>query len=437
MILLLVSVVLTLVAPLRADEAQRIGGPPNIVFVLTDDQRWDMTGHSGNPLIQTPNLDLLASQGMLLTNFYTAAPLCSPSRASIISGLYPHQVGNGILNNAPWTDVADSVPTMASHLNDAGYTTCYVGKTHMGGDPRTWGFQDTPLWLRKAASEHDSPRLIANGREKRFKDQNITSLFVRASIDFITKRGTNGNPFFLFLSTTTPHGPDCPSCQVTYPYALADIQANLPPGLPPGDPLVLFAWEDYYSKITQLDNEMGKLMDALDVNGLASNTYFVFTSDHGLTMSQFEAPAKGTWYDESVKVPCIVRGPGIAPGSVFTGPGVSVDFLPTFLEIAGVSIPANLEGASLLPALTGSTPLRTMAYSEVDGAQHDHWHMVRSFSGTSTGYKYVFQVNTGDEYLYNLNTDPFEQHNLVATGPPPGVLSQMVQNYFDWLIATP
>jgi choline-sulfatase len=216
---------------------------------------------------------------------------------------------------------------------------------------------------------------------------------------------------------------------------MQDIENNPPPGVPPGR-LGLFNWADYYSKIAHLDNEVGMLLDALDESGQATNTYVFFTSDNGLTSTELEQPGKGTWYDESARVLACGRGPGIAPGTDVTTPMVSVDWLPTFLEIAGIPVPPALEGKSMIPALQGGTPLRATAYGEVSANSFPHWQMVRSYTGVSAGYKYVYSVALDEEHLYHLDADPFEETDIIGSAPQ-AVLDELRQMHQSWLAATP
>lgn len=425
-----------LAIPQAQAEGARGSQPPNILFILSDDLRWDMAGTVGNSVIQTPNLDRIATNGAKFSNFYCGAPLCSPSRALFLTGLYPHQMGNGTLTNETWREFAESTPTIATHLNGAGYVTCFVGKAHLGGDPRSWGFQDTPLYLRKGASEKDSPRLISGGREKRFRDFNITTLFSRTALDFIAKQASKPEPWFLMLSTTAPHGPSCSSCQVRFPYNEQNIINNPPPGFPPGHN-VNFDWSDYYSQISVLDSEIGLLLDTLDSTGQAANTYVFFTSDNGLTLGQDESFGKGVWFEESAKVMCLAQGPGITGGTTITDPGVGVDILPTFLELAGLSVPSGLEGQSLVSVLTGGPGTRSIVYSEVQGNRTGHWQMVYPFSGVAAGYKYVKVLTTGEEHLYHTSVDPFETLDLIDATPPASILAELVQLHQDWQAATP
>ncbi|MCI0417402.1 sulfatase-like hydrolase/transferase, partial [bacterium] len=152
---------------------------PNILFILTDDQRWDTLGCYGNDVIRTPNLDKLAAQGARLDTFYVAQPLCCPSRATFLTGLYPHQTGI-YTNEKGGADLPKGSKTVAHYLNEAGYKTGFVGKAHIGGDPRKWGFQTCPVFLPGGSSPHKKPDLVYVQREK--VPGYITTIFADAAI---------------------------------------------------------------------------------------------------------------------------------------------------------------------------------------------------------------------------------------------------------------
>jgi arylsulfatase A-like enzyme len=412
------------------------GSPPNILFILVDDLRWDSVGHAGNSVIQTPEIDALAAQGARLTRFYTVAPRCAPSRAAILTGLYPHQAGNGIQANELWKDFSDATPTLVTHLNAAGYLTAFVGKAHLGGDPRAWGFQDVPLWLAPGASFYDEPLLMTGDRQRHVQG-NITEAFSRTAIEFLQRRGTGDQPWFLWFATTAPHFPGCGSCSAEFPYDQAEIEASPPPGLAPGTPMANVEWDQYYSTITHLDREIGNLLDEVTALGLDSDTFVFLASDNGIMNDSHGIRTKGVWYEESTRLVGIVRGPGITPGTVLNNPVTTVDLLPTFLEIAGVPRPSNLEGKTALPLLTGGLPLRTTIFAEMSANQVAPWQMVVSTTSVSAGYKYVALLGGSEETLYHLDSDEFELVDLLQGTPPVNVLNHMRQLLEDWQAATP
>ncbi len=420
---------------LQAGE-QRGTTPPNILFILVDDQRFDTVGYAGNSVIQTPALDLLAADGARFDALYSAGPRCAPSRASLLTGLYPHQQGNGIQTNKLYADFSSETPTLAEYLNEADYLTAFVGKAHLGGDPKAWGFQHTPIWLATGATAYEDPRLMLEGRQSVVRGS-TTEIFSRAAVEFLEDHGSS-QPWFLWLATTAPHAPTCLDCNTDFPYNQATIEATPPPGLPPGTPMTEVDWASYYSTITHLDNEIDLILDTLITEGLDSNTYVFVISDNGIMNGSHGITSKGVWYEESVRLMGVARGPGIAPGTVFSDPASVVDFLPTFLEIAGVSIPSALEGVSLLPGLTGGSTPRTTIFAEMDSSSVAPWEMVTAFSGSASGYKYVSLLGGSTEMLFDLNVDPFELTDLIAGGSPPmTVLNQLRSLHSTWQSSTP
>jgi len=395
---------------------------PNILFVLVDDLRWDCTGYSGNTVVRTPNIDRLASEGARFDRFYAVTPLCSPSRATILSGLYSHQSENGVVSNRGWQDFAPGTETLPSRLSGLGYSTAFVGKAHLGGDPRSWGFQDTPVWLPVGSSAYQDPQLFVDGRWRAIPG-NITHIFTTHALRYLRKRGDDGLPWFLMLSTTAPHGPYC--CEDEFPYDIGEIAASPPPGLPPGTPIDAHDWPAYYSAISDLDHQIGVLLAELDELGFRDNTYVFFVSDNGIMGGSHGINRlKGFWWDECSRVPALVRGPGVPAGLAVPHAAMTVDILPTFFDIMGIARPSHLPGRSLLPTVLSGIPVHEAVYGEGETATGSipAWQMVRSFTGVSADYKYVYRAGENGgaiEELYNLRNDPFELLDLLDQQAPP------------------
>lgn len=387
---------------------------PNILFIFTDDHRPDALGCYGNESIRTPNFDRLAKEGARLDAFYVAAPLCCPSRAAMLTGLYPHQ--NGVMDNKGKPDLKKGAATIAELLNDAGYVTGFVGKAHMGGDPREWKFKETPVWLPSGGSKHRDPTLNVEGESKKVEGH-ITQIFADAAIGFLDKH--KGDRFFLWLATTAPHTPYLRD--PNHAYKKTDIKA--PPMWPKGAELSDADWEGYYSTISMLDEQVGRVLKKLEETGLLDKTVIFMCGDNGFMHGSHGYRAKSVWYEESARVPALVRWPAkVKAGTTVAAPAVSVDFFATWCEIAGIEKPKDREGVSLLPALTGKEPLRAVAYSELGSAKMT-WQMVRK-----GGWKYVKRED-GTEMLYDLATDPNELKGAEA----PKVLEEMRALHADFL----
>lgn len=420
-------------------------GRPNILVILTDDQRPDGYGAAGNDSIRTPNIDRLAAEGARLDGFYVATPVCCASRAALLTGRYGHQTGvtSNLANDAehqaegitffglPVSDLADGTPTIATALNDAGYVTGFIGKAHLGGDPRVWDFRETPVWVPLLGAPHQGATLMVDG-VPRVLPGLTNRIFIDAAGDFIQRH--RNDRWFLWLATTAPHEPlrDDPR----FPYRLSDI--GPPPLWPPGQALSNFDWTSYYSTISMLDDDLGALFARIRNLGLERNTIVFFLSDNGhMAGSHGDAgdiSTKSMWYEESARVPAIVRWPSrIRPGTVSSEPFVSVDVTATIRRLAGLPRDPGTEGLDMLPALSGRPPLRQVAHAEMFDALHPiwQWQMIRDGD-----WKYVV-FSDGDELLFDLANDPFELRDGTPNPTLKPVLDRMRVLHADWLAATP
>jgi arylsulfatase A-like enzyme len=404
---------------------------PNILFILADDLRWDALGCYGNDVVKTPNLDRLAREGARLDALYVAAPMCTPSRAAFLSGLYPHQ--SGILDDLGKTDLDPGTPTIATYLNDAGYATGFVGKAHMGGDPRRWGFKDTPVWLPKGSAQHRDPMLVVRGITQRVPGH-ITQIFTDSAIKFIEAH--RADRWFLWLATTAPHTPYYEDPRFTY-----EAEAiKPPPGWPKGERFTATSWTGYYSTITMLDEQIGRVLRRLDELGLAQNTFVLVSADNGLLFGSHGHSGKQAWFEGSARVPGVARWPGNIPaGTTVSSLLSSVDFLPTALDLAGRETPKGLEGVSMLPALTKGQPVRTVAYSAAHrraGRGGGYWRMVRTDRWKYVNVQYITSRHRG-ERLYDLRDDPSEVNDLSKSKDHAEVLERARRQLQTWLEATP
>lgn len=395
---------------------------PNILFILTDDQRPDAMRCYGNSSVRTPNFDALASEGARFDQFYTASPLGSPSRASFLSGLYPHQTG--VLDNSG-ADLPRDAPTVATRLAAAGYATGFVGKAQLGGDPRRWGFRETPLWLPGAASRHRNPRLMVDGVDREVHGE-ITPLFADAAIAFIEKH--KEHRWFLWLAPTAPHTPYLMSPEHAYK---AD-EIRPPPLWPHNEEFSEQDWAGYYSTISMLDEQMGRVLARLKEQGLFDRTFIFAASDNGFMHGSHGYAAKETWYEEAARVPALARWPAkIRPGTRVYPPVSSVDLLPTLCEIAGAPAPEGREASSMMPALQGKMPLRRLAFAEVRTARDGTWQMVRTEQ-----YKYV-RFDHGREHLFDLWSDSDEVRDLAVRVRDVDTLLELRGHLKTWMDMTP
>jgi len=400
---------------------------PNILFILTDDHRWDALGCYGNDSLRTPNLNRLAKDGVRFDSFYVACPTCGPSRAAILSGLAPHQTG--VLNNedAP-EDLPDDLPTIATHLNGAGYVTGLVGKVHLLGDPARHDFQEYPVYLPGGWCSWQNPVLVVDGVSQQVIGQS-TQIFAEAALDFIERHVDER--WFLWFAPTAPHPPHF--YDANFPYVREELVP--PPGWPASQPFNSEPFPKYYSTISHLDNQVGRVLDRLDQLGLSQNTLVIMMGDNGDMLGSHGYQGKQIWFEESARVSALARWPGhIRPGTTVESPVVSTDIFATLLEVSGVAKPAGYECVSMLPAMTGRPPLRKTAYSEVrqTNFREGHWQMIRHGP-----WKYVTFLDRPEEHLYDIAGDPHELEDLVSSREHVAVLDAMRQRHAAWLAATP
>ena len=414
--------------------SQQTTSQRSVVFILVDDLRYDALSHLGHPFLETPNIDRLAQNGLLFENAFVTTSLCSPSRASILSGQYAHK--HRVLDNS--TDLEPGVATFPVALNDAGYNTAFVGKWHMGGQsdsPRP-GFD---RWVSfPGQGRYYGQRLNVDG-EPVEQDGYITDVLTQYAVDFI--ESVDEEPFLLYLSHKAVHSPFAPAARhlgsyagKTYPHpaSMANTDQNYH-GKPAWVRAQRMSWHgvdgmfnqtvdfdqfvlDYSETVRAVDDSVGEVVAALDRQGLLDSTLLVFTSDNGFQFGEHGLIDKRTMYEASIRVPLIVFCPELIE-SGRTDPRLitNVDFAPTFIEAAGADLPDSIQGRSFLGLLDGDVD------SWRDAFLYEYfWE--RMFPQTPT----VLGVRTDrhtlmkyhgiwDRYeLYDLVADPDETHNLIG-----------------------
>ncbi len=397
---------------------------PNILFILTDDQRWDALGCYGNQSIKTPNLDRLASEGTRLDAFFAASPVCCPSRATLLTGLYPHQTG--IYSNEPPFEF-HGLKTVPIYLNRAGYVTAFIGKAHLGGDPEEWGFKFFPVYLRDGTSKHENPNLVIDG-ESRIVNGTVNQIFIDAGIQFLEDH--RNQQWFLWLATTAPHRPYVKDSRFEY----NESQIKRPPGWPEFEKFRASSWLGYYSTVSMLDEQLGRILHKLEELDLAGNTFIFVTSDNGLMNGSHGIEGKGIWFDESTRLPAIIKWPGkIQPNTSNSSLFSTVDILPTLLEIAGISAQKELPGVSCLPGIVGRPPGRNTVFAEAEfkqGNEIGFWRMLRDHR-----WKYVesYLGSKKEVYLYEISEDRSESKDLSKAEIHSGVLAASKNQMHLWL----
>jgi arylsulfatase A-like enzyme len=367
---------------------------PNILFILIDDLGWRDVGCYGSTFYETPNLDRLAAQGMTFSDAYAACPVCSPTRASILTGKYPATVGvtNWIPGN-PWGklmgvpyfhELPKGETTIAQALKSHGYRTWHVGKWHLGGKgnwPEDFGFGVNIAGCHMGGPHgggYFSPWNIdnlENGPEGEYLTDRLTDEAIRLI------EQPDEHPFFMYLSHYAVHTPiqAPPDLVAKYEKKAKDLGLDRVETFREGDPFPCLHKKDqrirrrllqsdpvYAAMVENLDTNIGRVLDALERTGQAQDTLVIFTSDNGGLSTAEGSPTcnaplsegKGWMYDGGVREPLIVRWPGVvAPGSVCNTPVTSPDFFPTCLEAAGLPLrpQQHVDGVSLMPLLRGGT----------------------------------------------------------------------------------
>ena len=412
---------------------------PNILFVLTDDMRaWDLRYM---PKTRT----LLADGGVRFTKAFVTNSLCCPSRATILRGQYAHN--HRVLSNRPllggfekFRSLGRENSTMATWLDGAGYDTMFVGKYFNGYDNTTHvppGWDEWHGYLGDYVPS-DTYRLNENGQISTYDRSQIhdTDLFADKAANFLESTA-GGAPFFMYLSTNAPHTPAF--APQRHQNMFTDVPLPDPPSLNEADASDKPAWVRNTPRLTpenasdlrqlygqrlrslqSVDEMVGRLIDVLGKTGELSNTYVVFTSDNGLHFGEHRINAKKwTAYEEAIRVPLLVRGPGVPPGASRSQMALNNDLAPTFASWAGVAPPSFVDGRSLRPLLSKSPPpswRRTLLVEHWQDENGDAYAAtIPNYKAVRTaGYLYA-RYATGERELYNLGNDPYELNSLHNT----------------------
>lgn len=421
---------------------------PNILFILTDDQAAWAVGASGNPDAYTPNIDRLYREGAVLTNAFVTTPVCSPSRAGLLAGRYGTEVGitdwinprGGEFQRKEDTVGLDpESPTWVRRLRDAGYRIALIGKWHLGTldrfDPSHFGYESFS-GFRAGGASPENPELEVDGETKIVPGLTV-DIFTDYAIDFLRERDA-AKPFLLSLHFRSPHAPWLPGA----PEDLAPYDGK-PLAVPEPDfpdldtQKVEHDMREYLSSVTGVDRNIGRVLAALDELGLAQNTVVIFTSDHGYNVGHHGLLHKGNggWmtnatrdipfndprkvrpnmFDTSLRVPCVVRWPGvIESGSRVERVVTNLDWYQTLLAIAGLppETDPRVHGRNFVPLLRGeSTHWDDTFYGEYS---IHHYTQADLRMLRTPEWKLVRDLrNPGHDEFYHLTTDPNEIRNLI------------------------
>lgn len=392
---------------------------PNVLLVVVDEWRADSFG-GRNPLALTPQIDDVAAEGATFRNAFVVQSLCSPSRASLLTGVYPHI--HGVDDNE--TALSRDLPNLPGLLHAQGYRTGFVGKWHMGNrdEPRP----EFDHWVSfKGQGSYIDPELNANGHRQRWKGH-ITDLLTDAAVRFI--REPRERPFFLMVSHLAAHQPFIP--QPRYRGSLSGIPIPMPSSFHEDRSdkprfVERAAWRDstwtagviraYFETLRGADESVGTLIRVLREESILDSTVVILVGDNGLLLGEHGIVRdKRVGYEESIRVPLIVRyppwfAPGVQPGGLAT----MLDIAPTVLEAARVAVPADMQGLSLVSLARDSTIRDSFLY---EYTWYRVWPNIPTIRGVrTTRYKYLtYPLSTEIDELYDLEVDPFELDNLAA-----------------------
>ncbi len=426
---------------------------PNFLIIYPDTLGARAVGCYGNPTVKTPNIDKLAETGIKFNNCTSQNPVCMPSRMSLHTGKYVS--GHGVLDNSTGYYPEDQL-TFARFLGGHGYHRAYFGKTHsVNRDDWDEIFDLYPDYNHYLESRNISVRYpeqpplkdLCHGYSDIPSKDWATNVLGNLGGNYIRKREQEENPFLLMMSFEAPHGP------VTYPrdesklYDPAEIELPKAPEnsldskpferklymqargrLAKSDETLKFALSMYYSMVTLMDRNVGKLLAALDESGQRDNTIIIFLSDHGDFMGNHNCVGKGMSLDEAlIHVPLIVNCPAKFQLREVESLVESIDVFPTLAELAGLEKPAGLQGESLIPLASGTAETeREFSFSEEFYGQGPFF-----FSARNKEYKYILS-STGNEELYHLPSDTWEWNNLSEYPDCQQVLNELRQAMLLW-----
>lgn len=398
-------------------------GRPNVVVFFTDQQRWDSTGAHGNPLELTPNFDRTAKRGTHATAAYTCQPVCLPARAALQTGVYPSRIGchtNG-------GQLAASQKTLGHYFREGGYRTGYIGKWHLNKTGTTLvppevraGYE---YWLGVNVLEYTSDAYYTVLYDTAGKEVELPGFRVDAVADAGIRymHEHRSEPFFLMMSFIEPH---FQNHRDDYPapvgYAERYTGRWMPPDLQELGGTAGRHLGGYWGTVKRLDEAFGRVQDALISMGLADNTVVVFTSDHGCHFKTRNSEYKRSCHESSTRIPLAITGGEFTGGGELPGLVSLIDVPPTLLEAAGLPVPAEMQGRSLLPLVRR----RTRKGSDEVFIQISEGLCGRAIRNGRWKYA-IRQADEGDagkpaaaryreEFLYDLQADPYELNNLIA-----------------------
>ncbi len=426
------AAVTSTIAPKNAQAAKK---KPNIVFICSDQHSYKVNGFMGHPIVRTPNLDRIAKEGVVFDNAYSGHPVCTPGRASMMTGMFAHD-SNSFCNSTVWDG---SQPLWSNYLKGEGYYCRAIGKLDLSDEHDT-GFEEietshghqykpdiTSLFRRPVAYRvNERPNVDGKPRNKAHKDAQKTQL----GLDFLQKEAKDKKqPWALYVGLTQPHPAFVALKKYydMYPTYSMDMP-NIPPGFleeqhlvyqelqrfkriatPISEERIRKARAAYYGMVSELDEYVGKIYNELKQSGELENTLFIYTSDHGESLGEHGLWFKNNLYDMAARVPLVMAGAGLPKGKRVNAPVAHVDVAASMLDLAGSDGVEKLRGHSLIPMVfdqKGDHP--GYAFSEC----HSEGNATGSYMIRKGDWKYI-HFTWYDDMLFNMKDDPGEFNNLI------------------------
>jgi len=445
---------------------------PDVLVILADQWNPRCLGSAGDTAVRTPTLDSLAAEGMVFDNCYTPCPVCMPARCALLSGLYPHNLG--VFGNSGDYCLPPELGRMFQDVKTAGHTTAQIGKLHWSGGPACRERFGTVEAFHKALGldyclDLPSPASTPGGsgpyqdhlrrigrldaycrdmadrwalgsyvpRPSAVEPEDHNDTFIAgAAVEFLDRQPA-GKPYCLVVSFPGPHPPlDAPGRYATMvPPESIELPVNVPDetsyeGTDFDRRKLAEARADYYGKMALIDDNIGRLFDAVGRRGTWHNTLVIFSSDHGEMMGAHGRFSKGRFYEESARVPLIMRWPGkIEAGTRTPALVQSFDVYPTVVEAAGGELSAGHFARSLLPiALGRAKSVREAVFSEIANGSNFNY-MVRT-------PRYAWWIHRGDESLFDMTVDQYQLNNLIDSDDHRSVLDDIYRRHLAYFKST-
>ncbi len=444
----------------RREASQPAARHPNILFILLDDLRWDTVGYAGHPNLKTPNIDRIALEGVNFRNAFSTTSLCSPSRASLLSGLYAHR--HGVTNN--FTEFPSALDSFPKALQRVGYATAYVGKYHMGennDEPRP-GFDY--FVTHKGQGKYYDNEFNFNGQRRELVKGYYTTAVTDIALEWL-KRGHDGKPWLMMLGHKAPHSFYTP--EPKYAHTFDDVRVPYPASafslqdkpewikqrmytwhgiygplfewrkkFPDDRPEAVKDFENmvhaYWGTILSVDESVARLRTWLEETGQLDHTIIVFVGDNGLLQGEHGMVDKRTAHEPSIRIPMAVRYPGLTrQGKTIDQQVLTVDMAPSLLELAGTPPLQNIDGRSWVTLVKSGDPgwRKSWFYYYNYEAEFPYTPNVRAVRTEDWKYIHYPHGDGGPDRhmaeLYDLRRDPEENKNLIADPASAPILEQL------------